>query len=207
VSAAARLASLPLGKRRAIAIAMLLLAVLLAWLVVVVPLRSLVLSQAQWRADTAREIARDRGMARTAGQVREIAETVDASPLRARLYDSDSGMAVTDALQNDLRAALLQSGVEPTTFKVLPGALVSGLRAHRVEFSSVMTVEQLRGFFVALSTQPRFVRVERLRLDAPQQQRREENPRVTALMEVRAFSTDVPISTPAAAATRVASAY
>ena len=207
MSAAARLASLPLAKRRAIAIGILLFAALLVWMVVVLPLRGLVLSQAQWRADTAREIARDRGMAGTAAQVREIAATVDASPLRARLYDAGSGMAVTDELQNDLRAALLQSGVEPTTFKVLPGSLVGGLRAHRVEFSSIMTVEQLRVFFVALSAQPRFVRVERLQLDAPQQQRNDENPRVTALMEVRAFSLDGPATTPAAAPTRVARAY
>ena len=207
MSAAARLASFPPGKRRAIAIGILLVTALLAWLAIVVPLRSLVLSQAQWRADTAREIARDRGMAKTAAQVHEIAATVQASPLRARLYDADAGMAVTDALQNDLRAALLKSGVEPTTFKVLPGTLVSGLRAHRVEFSSVMTVEQLRVFFVALSAQPRFARVERLQLDAPQQQRIDENPRVTALMEVRAFSIDVSAAVPATAATRVARAY
>lgn len=207
MSAAARLALLPLVKRRAIAIGILLLAAALLWLVVVVPLRALVLSQAQWRADTAREIARDRGMAKTAAQVREIAAAVDASPLRARLYDAGNGMAITDQLQNDLRAALLQSGVEPTTFKVLPGTQVSGLRAHRVEFSSIMTVEQLRGFFVALSAQPRFVRVERLQLDAPQQQRNDENPHMTVLMEVRAFAVDVPTGTPATAVTRVARAY
>jgi Flp pilus assembly protein TadB len=195
---------MPLAARRAIAIGMLLLAALLVWSLAVLPLRGVLLSQQEWRAETAREIARDRGVAKNATQLREMTAAVDASPLRARLYDGAGGMAVTDQLQNDLRAALLQSGVEPTTFKVLPGSLVSGLRAHRVEFSSVMTVEQLRVFFVALATQPHFVRVERLQLNAPEQQRSDENPRVSVLMEARAFALDVPAATPDR---RVARAY
>ena len=205
MSAVSRLSTLPLATRRAIALGWLVLAALLIWLVVVVPVRSLVLSQREWRAATEREIARDRGMAKSAAQLREIAAAVDASPLRARLYAAGSLMAVTDELQNDLRAALLQSGVEPTTFKVLPGSLVNGLRAHRLEFSSVMTVDQLKAFFVALAAQPHFVRVERLQLDAPGQQRNDENPRLTVLMEVRAFALDAPA--PAPADTRVARAY
>jgi hypothetical protein len=205
VSAAARLSALPPAARRAIAIGLLGLAALMIWLAVVVPVRGLLLSQREWRTATEREIAQDRGMAKSAAQLREMAATVDASPLRARLYDAGSGMVVTDQLQNDLRAALLQSGVEPTTFKVLPGSLVHGLRAHRVEFSSVMSVDQLKAFFVALATQPHFVRVERLQLDAPQQQRADENPRLTVLMEVRAFALDAPAGAPAI--TRVARAY
>lgn len=204
MSAAARLAAMPATTRRGIALVILAFALLLAWIVVVMPVQALLLSQQEWRADTARQIARDRGMAKSAAEVRTASAAVDASPLKARLYDVANGMAVTDELQNDLRNALTQSGVEPTTFKVLPASVVSGLRAHRVEFSSVMTVEQLRTFFVALAGQPRYARIERLKLDAPLQQRNDENPRVTALMEVRGFALD---AVAPKAATRVASAY
>jgi hypothetical protein len=203
MSVAARLCAMPPLTRRAIAVGVLGFALLLAWVVVVMPVQALLLSQREWRADTARQIARDRGMARSAPAVRAVAAAVDASPLRTRLYDATAGMAVTDALQNDLRNALTQSGVEPTTFKVLPATEVHGLRAHRLEFSTILTVEQLRTFFVALAAQPRYVRIERLKLDAPLQQRNDENPRVTALMEVRAFALDVAAPKPAV---RVASA-
>jgi hypothetical protein len=108
-------------------------------------------------------------------------------------------------LQSELRDALVQSGVVPTTFKVLPGDLVGGLRAHRVEFASVMSVEQLRAFFLALAAQPHYVRVERLQLSAPQQQRSDENPPVNVLIEARGFALDLPATS--ASLTRVARAY
>jgi hypothetical protein len=203
MSVAAGLAAMAPMTRRAIATLVLAFALLLCWILVVMPVQALLLSQQEWRADTARQIARDRGMAKSASAVRAVAAAVDASPLKSRLYDASNGMAVTDALQNDLRNSLTQSGVEPTTFKILPATVVNGLRAHRVEFSSVMTVEQLRTFFVVLAAQPRYVRIERLKLDAPLQQRSDENPRVTALMEVRAFALETAASKPAV---RVASA-
>jgi hypothetical protein len=205
VSTAARLSSLPLAMRRAIALGLLLLAALLAWLMLVVPLRGLLLSQQEWRAVTAREIARDRGLAQSAAQLHEISTAVNASPLLARLYEPSSGTAVTDQLQSELRDALVQSGVVPTTFKVLPGDLVGGLRAHRVEFASVMSVEQLRAFFLALAAQPHYVRVERLQLSAPQQQRSDENPPVNVLIEARGFALDLPATS--ASLTRVTRAY
>jgi hypothetical protein len=191
MSAAARISGLPLVTRRAIAVVLLALALLGAWILLLMPLRAIVSSQQQWRESTARQIAEDRGLVKTATAVRAVASAVNASPLKAKLYDAAGEIAVEDQLQNDLRAALRAGGVEPTTFKVLPGSLVQGLRAHRVEFSSMMTVEQMRAFFLALASQSRFVRVERLRADAPLQQRPDENPRVMVLMEARGYARDI----------------
>lgn len=199
---AARLAALPLASRRAIALFLLVLALILAWAAVVWPVRALIASQQEWRIDAAREIARDRGVINTANQLRESAASIDASPLRTRLYAAGA-VAPADQLQNDLRTALVAAGVEPTNFKVLPSVAASGLRVARVEFSSVMSVDQLKAFFLALEQQPHYVRVERLRLDAPSTQRTDENPRVTALMEVRGYSVEAAAPAPAV---RVASA-
>jgi len=203
MSAAARLAALPLASRRTIALLMLVLALVVAWAAIVMPLRALLSSQTEWRADVARDIARDRGMVSTATALGATAKEVEDSPLRARLFEAGP-VTPADQLQNDLRAALLASGVEPTTFKVLPSAAAGGLRVSRVEFSSVLSVDQLRGFFQALARQPHYVRVERLRLDAPAVQRTDENPRVTMLMEARGYSLDA--ATPAPTV-RVASAH
>lgn len=202
MSSASRLAALPLASRRALALSMLVLALVLAWAAVVWPMRVLLVSQQEWRIETAREIARDRGMVNTANQLRELAASIEASPLRARLYETGV-VAPADQLQNDLRTALIAAGVEPTNFKVLPSVAENGLRVVRLEFSSVMSVDQLRAFFLALEQQPHYVRVERLRLDAPSTQRTDENPRVTALMEARGFSVDAATLAPAV---RVASA-
>ena len=179
----ARLATLPPAARRVIALSLLVLALLVAWVAVVLPVRTLLLSQGAWRADSARQIARDRGVARSAAQILAASAAVDASPLRPRLYETGGNGAVSPAaaLQNDLRAALIVAGVEPTNFRELPGSSTRGLRVHRVEFSSTLSVDQLQAFFLALDRQPHYVRVERLRLDAPAVQRADENPRVTAL--------------------------
>jgi hypothetical protein len=71
-----------------------------------------------------------------------------------------------------------------------------------VEFSTIVTIDQLQAFFVALDNQPHYVRIESLRLDAPDSQRNDENPRLTVLMEARGYSVDAP-----APEMRVARAY
>jgi type II secretory pathway component PulM len=202
MSATVRLAALPPASRRAIALLLLALALVVAWAVIVLPVSALLASQQEWRADVARDIARDRGMISTAAQLSTAGTQVETSPLRGRLYGAGSGTPA-DQLQNDLRAALLAGGVEPTNFKVLPSAASGGLRVHRVEFASVMSVDQLKAFFLALEQQPHHVRVERLRLDAPSTQRTDENPRINVLMEVRGFSAETAAP---ASAVRVASA-
>jgi hypothetical protein len=202
MSAATRLAALPLAARRSVAVAVLAMVVVLAWSVIVMPLRALLTSQTEWREDMSRRIARDRGTLESASRVREAAAALDSSALRGWLYELGGALPPADALQNDLRSALLASGVEPTNFKVLPATNTNGLRAQRVEFSTILTVDQLQAFFVALDGQPHYVRIERLRLDAPDAQRADENPRMTALMEARGYSVEGP-----APELRVARAY
>ena len=197
MNAATRLAAMPLATRRAVAVLLLVLALLLAWGAIVLPARGLFTAQREWRIDAAREIARDRGIVSTANQLREAAASIDASPLRTRLYEVGGAVAPGDQLEQDLRAALLASGVEPTNFKVLPAAMANGLHIYRVEFSSIMAIDQLRAFFQALELQPRHVRIERLKLDAPSAQHIHENPRVTVLMEARGYSVDAAAPAPA----------
>jgi hypothetical protein len=195
VSAATRIAALPSPARRAIALGLLMLALLVAWAGIVMPVRALILSQGEWREATARQIARDRGIAKTATQVHEAMAAVEASPLRARLYESAANSPAVE-LQNDLRAALVAAGVEPTNFKDLPALSTRGLRVHRVEFATMLSVDQLQAFLLALDHQARYVRIERLRLDAPAVQRGDENPRINALIEARGYSVDAAAAAP-----------
>ena len=204
MSLATRLTTLPAPARRTIALSSLLLLLALGWLLVVIPVRTLLLSQQEWRADITQRIARDRGLTKSAAQLREVSTTVSGAPIRARLFDAAAAIAVDDQLQNDLRAAMLQSAVEPTTFKVLPGVTAHGLRQHRVEFASVMTVDQLRAMLTFLGQQPHYVRIERLQVEAPAAQRPDENPRLNLLIEAQGFALDRATSS---ANTRVARAY
>lgn len=197
MSPVARLQSLPLGVRRLIVLSGLLLVLILVWLAVALPVGALASSQQEWRADMTRQIARDRGMAKNAHELRAVSEAVRNSPLRGRLFEA-SALGVDNQLQNELRTALLQSGVEPTTFKALPGKSAEGLTEYRVEFSSVMSADQLRALFTHLSLQPHYVRIERLRVDAPQNQRPNENPKFTVLMEAKGFAPDTHDEAPAA---------
>ncbi|HTU67088.1 MAG TPA: type II secretion system protein GspM [Steroidobacteraceae bacterium] len=189
MSLAARLLTLPANARRTLALGILVLALLLAWFAIVQPVRGLLDSQRQWRQEVRRDIGRDRGLVAAADELRVAREAVTASALRAGLYDAKQG-APADQLQNDLRSALLAAGLEPTNFKPLPGVGADPLRVVRVEFASVMTVDQLRAFFAALDSQPHYVRIERLRLDAATEQRADDNPRLTALFEARGFTAE-----------------
>jgi Tfp pilus assembly protein PilO len=190
MNTAARLSTWPLAARRGIVLTLFVAVLLLAWTVIVLPLQTVITSQAEWRESAAQEIARDRGLLKSAAQVREAAMALDKSELHGWLYESGGGLPAVDALQNDLRTALLASGIEPTNFKVLPAASTKGLRVQRVEFSTIVTVDQLQAFFLAVERLPHYVRIERLRLDAPETQRNDENPRMTALMEARGYSVD-----------------
>jgi hypothetical protein len=163
---------------------------LLAWLLLALPVKLLATSQQEWRERTAAQIARDRGLAKSATQLREVMNIVANAPIRARLFDAQGSTTVDDQLQTELRAALLHSGVEPTNFKVLPGSSSDGLRQYRVEFASIMSVDQFRGLCDYLARQPHYVRIERLRVDAPPTQRTDENARLTLLMEVQGFALD-----------------
>jgi hypothetical protein len=203
VSAVARIAAMSLPARRALAVLLLALAMLLVWVAVFLPIRALVSSQEQWREGTAGAIAADRGMLSLAEQLRVAREALKTSPLPARLYASSATGGPDVQLQDDLRAALTRSGVEPTNFKVLPAGSFRNLRAHRVEFASIMTVDQLQAFFIALEGQQHFVRIERLQLGAPSAQRTDENPRINVLMEARGYSLNAPVP----AGTRVAYAH
>jgi hypothetical protein len=96
VSAAARLAALPPVSRRVIALTLLAAMPLLAWFAVVLPLGAALSSQTEWREDTARTIARDRGMVGTAQDLREVASAVESSPLHARFYETGGVSPVED---------------------------------------------------------------------------------------------------------------
>lgn len=192
MSAASKLRSLPPAARRGVAIAVLCAALLTAWLLVVVPIEVLATSQQDWREATAARIATDRGLVKSGARVRELAGVVANAPVRARVFEARSSMPVDDQLQGELSTALLKAGVEPTTFKVLPGDSELGLRQHRIEFSSIMSVDQLRGMYGYLAQQPHYLRIERVRIQAPPTQKADENPRMTVLMEVRGFSLDAP---------------
>jgi hypothetical protein len=188
MSVAARLAAQSRPVRWTVALGMLALLMVLAWLVVWIPVQSLVSSQELWRQSTEEAIAEDRGTLKLAASLRAGREALNASPLPGKLLADVAGGGPDAQLQEELRAALLQSGVEPTNFKVLPAGSFQALRAHRVEFASNMTVDQLQAFFLALEGRPHFVRIERLQLSAPATQRTDENPRLNVLMEARGYS-------------------
>ena len=138
------------------------------------------------------DIGEDRGIVKQAQALRTAREALNASPWPARLFVSRDGAGPDLQLQDEVRAALTQSGVEPTNFKVLPASDFRNLRAHRVEFASIMTIDQLQAFFLAIEGRQRLVRIEKLQLSAPSAQRQDENPRLNVLMEARGYSTNAP---------------
>src|SRR5688572_14301657 len=120
MSIATRLATLPLPARRAITITLLVLVLLLAWWLMITPVAALVSSQQAWRQRTTMDIGEDRGIVKQAQALRTAREALNASPWPARLFVSRDGAGPDLQLQDEVRAALTQSGVEPTNFKVLP---------------------------------------------------------------------------------------
>ena len=185
MSLAQRCARLPLPLRRSLAVLLLPVALLVAWLLVQ-PMLGLYQSQQQWRAEAQRLLSFSKSSVAGAEQLQQQIKAMQASPLWTKLYRPAEG-ATLATLQSDVGTLLTSVQATPQALTVIRATQVAGLTRTGVHLSAAMRIDQLQQLFSAAARQPRYLRIEQLSVTAPQTQSSTENPLLTVEMDIYGF--------------------
>lgn len=185
-----QLVTMPTGARRASAVLLLVLAVALCVSLIVVPVRYAIAGQQEWREESARQLARDRGLVQAAPVQQELSQQVEQAVLWNRFFDAAPNAQPRLQLESDLRTALMRAGVESVQFKELATSETDGVRRCAVAFAAIMTIDQLQAFLTTAAQNARYIRIERLRIESPVSQRVDENAALNLLIEASGYSVD-----------------
>jgi Tfp pilus assembly protein PilO len=178
----------PIVQRRALALLLLGVAGVSVWMLLVSPVTWLIASQDEWRAQVRAELSHSKGRAALEPMLRKQLESLPTAAVWSALY-TVAGETDADALvQRDLMALGVSSGVTVQVVTPLPKVEVAELTGHGVRFTVSTTADHLRSFAGALRGNPRYLRVERLAITAPQIQAVDENPQLTVTMDVYGYS-------------------
>ena len=182
------IAARPQGQRRGLAVLVLVVVVSVSWFGVIEPVAWLLVSQDEWRADTRRELARARGRADSEPELRKQVASLANAPIWAKFYDLPADQDAGASVQRDIMGIGASSGVTIQTVVSVPKVTEAGLPGYGIRFTAAMTAEQLKKFIGALRAHPRYLRVERLTVTAPQSQRADDNASLAVTMEVFGYS-------------------
>jgi Tfp pilus assembly protein PilO len=183
-----RIGSRPPVQRRAIALLVLVALLVLAWTMVILPARWIVSSQAEWRVEVRRDLARARGRAAIEEDLaKRIAELPGAAVWHA-FYEARPGYDVTAALQQEITSLSAAAGITPEAVTPLPRMQRTGLVGYGVRFRATMTADQLRRLAGAVRTNSHYLRVERIAVAAPQIQPVDQNASLMITLDVYGYA-------------------
>jgi Tfp pilus assembly protein PilO len=187
MSAASHIAARSVPWRRALALLLIPVAVALVWCLLVVPLRWVATSQGQWRAQVRAELARVRGHAQALAALREDVAKLPSQPVWQRFY-AQNGPSVGAALQQDLTTLGAAAGFSEQSITPLPTQARGQLTAYSVRLMASGTIDQLQAFVVGVRGHPRYLRLERLTITAPQVQAKEQNAILSFTLDIDGFA-------------------
>lgn len=173
--------------RRALAVLLVFLMLLVVWIAVIVPARALALSQTRWRIQARHHLAGDKGRASAESALREQLRALPGAPVWSRFYPSRGASADT-ALRTDLMRLTASAGVTVQSLATLPTEEDGALRRHGMRIDASMTIGQLEHLATELHTHARYLRVERLTISAPIVQAPHTNPTLVVRMVVYGYS-------------------
>jgi hypothetical protein len=185
-----QLMDMPAAGRRAAAVLLLVVALALCVSLIVVPVSYAVARQQHWREDAQRQLARERGLVQSAQVQQEFARQIEQAPMWNRFFEAGPGGQPRLQLESELRTALMRAGIESVEFKELAASEAVGVKRCAVAFAAIMTIDQLQAFLTTVAQNPRYMRVERLRIESPVNQRADENAALNLLIEVSGYSVD-----------------
>jgi hypothetical protein len=181
---ASRCQKLSLPTRRALVVLSIPLLIGLVWLVIVLPLQVTYHSQVEWRNDTIKTLARARGSQAQSEVLSQQLKALPTEPIWNKFYAVAKFGSAGSMLQADVGSVLnsVHAGVQSLT--PVRSTQVNGLTTIGVRVSAAMTVDQLKNFLGGISNHAHYMRVERLRVNAPQSQVPEQNVMLTVTVEV-----------------------
>ena len=110
------------------------------------------------------------------------------APIWQRFYPDGASANAGTAFREDIARYASVAGVTVESIAPLPATEQFGLRRLGMRMSAVMTIEQLTHFLTQLRTSPRYLRVDTLRVVAPQVQMKNGNERLLAQLQIFGYA-------------------
>jgi hypothetical protein len=183
-----RLMDFPPLLRRALAVLLVPAAALLGWMLVAEPVIWIAGSQDQWRGSVQATLADDRGHEKVLADFKSRLEALPAAPVWQKFYEVAAGGDGSSLVQQDITSLCSAIGVTTQSVVALRAQSEQGLMKHGVRFTATLTVDQLRSFAATLRNHQKYLRTERLTVDAPQAQPADQNPALTITLDVFGYS-------------------
>ncbi len=174
--------------RRALAVLLVPAAALLGWMLVAEPLIWIAGSQGQWRGSVQDTLADDRGHEKVLADLKSRLDALPAAPVWQKFYEFAAGGDGSSLVQQDVTSLCSAIGVTTQSVVALRAQTEQGLMKHGVRLTATLTVDQLRSFAATLRNHQKYLRTERLTVDAPQVQSADQNPALTITLEVFGYS-------------------
>jgi hypothetical protein len=190
VKVADHLSKLPPRLQRILALLIIPAAFLCLWLGLIWPIQYAYEAHVDWRSAAIHTLARQRGLASIEETVRTQLDALPRLTSWQRLYRASADGSAVVALQSDISTALTASNAHPQNFAPLGTTQSGPLRKFGLRVVASMTIDQLREFLRQAPELARFVRIERLLINAPPVQSPQENPPFTVTLDIFGFRID-----------------
>jgi hypothetical protein len=171
--------------RRTLAVLPLLAAVILVWKDVILPIHVVLTSQDRWRLHARTALAIARGQAAEAPNLQRQLNALPGAPIWQELYPDDDSANAATAIREDITHYAALAGATVRSIAPSPPTEQFGLRRLGVSISASMTIGQLSSFLTRLRESRRYLRVDALRVVAPQIQVTNANEHL--LVELQVF--------------------
>jgi len=188
-----RLETKPRLVQRFVALVLVPVVIVAAWIVIASPLKWVLTSQSGWRESVSSELARARGEAATLKTLTERTAAFPSAAIWQRLYaDNGAPGSAGSAVQQDVTRLLSAAGMQPQSVTLLPSEQDGPLVRHAVRLSMTGPADRFQAFLTQLRTSPRYLRVEKLNVTSPQSQRTDENAPLTISADIVGFEAQRP---------------
>lgn len=187
-----RLEGEPRFVQRVVAVALLPVALVCAWLLVASPVKWVLTSQPTWRDSARVELARARGEAEVLKTLTARTASLPSAPIWQRLYAEDTAGSAGSAVQQDVTSLCSSAGLQVQSVALVPSERDGLLVRHAVRVSVTGTADRFQTFLTQVRTSTRYLRVEKLAVTSPQTQRTDENPPLTILADIVGFEAERP---------------
>jgi hypothetical protein len=176
------------GARSVLALLLVPVGALLAWALVVQPIHWVITSQSDWRESTTTELARARGHAQLLEAVRKQVDELPSAPLWQRFYVVGAGESISGAVHKDVTELCMTAGLNSQSITPLPSEKLGAMTRQPVRLVAMGTSDRLQAFLARLREHPRYLRVDRLNVSAPQLQGADQNPVLTVTMDIAGYA-------------------
>jgi Tfp pilus assembly protein PilO len=173
--------------RRSAALLLLVFLVLAGWYILIDPVRTVALSQGQWRTAISAELARTRSILATETQLKAYRETLERALVLQKFYRQAGTDTPDMQLRRTITDAATNSGASVQSVEPVSAVSVGALRRYGVRFAGSMKIDQLQKLLTSLRQSAAYLRVGRLSISAPQVQKIEENPTLSVRMDLYGY--------------------